>query len=94
MSQEMFNKACQACRDFGDAGGTLTNDQLLAIYSRFKQATIGDWNIERPAIYDQTAWAKWYAWSAVKGMNKPEAMTDYVNLARQYLSNEFASRIN
>ena len=30
----------------------LTNDKQLEVYSLFKQATIGDCNIERPGITD------------------------------------------
>ena len=93
MSQELFDKAAQACTDYGKSGGSMSNDQALAIYCRFKQATVGDVNTDRPGLFDQKGRAKWDAWSAIKGKSKEEAMTEYIDLAKQYVSEEFASRI-
>ena len=94
MSQELFDKAAQAAQDFGKAGGSMSNDQALSLYARFKQVTVGDVNTDRPGIFDQKGRAKWDAWSAYKGTSKDQAMQEYVDLARQYVSEEFAARIN
>lgn len=45
----------------------MSNDELLEIYSLFKQATVGDINTDRPGIFDQKGRAKWDAWEKKKG---------------------------
>lgn len=48
----------------------LTTDQQLAIYGLYKQATIGDCNINEPAFYDQEGKYKYKAWMKMKGLSK------------------------
>jgi diazepam-binding inhibitor (GABA receptor modulating acyl-CoA-binding protein) len=55
-----------------------TNEDLLALYKYFKQATVGDVNTERPGMLDFKGKAKWDAWSSVKGMSKEAAATAYI----------------
>ena len=57
---------------------TVSNEDKLAGYSLFKQATIGDCNIPSPGIFALTEKAKWNAWNALKGMGKEEAMQKYI----------------
>ena len=63
----------------------LTNDKQLEVYSLFKQATIGDVNIERPGITDPKGKAKWDAWSGRKGMSKEDAEKAYAELIGEIL---------
>ena len=63
----------------------LTNDKQLEVYSLFKQATIGDCNIERPGITDPKGQAKWDAWSGRKGMSKEDAEKAYAELIGEIL---------
>ena len=44
-----------------------TNDDKLALYGWFKQATVGDINIAQPWAVQVEARAKWEAWNKVKG---------------------------
>jgi len=56
------------------------NDALLALYSLYKQATVGDASGERPGALDMVNRAKYDAWSARKGTAAAEAMQAYVEL--------------
>ncbi|KAM7456077.1 Acyl CoA binding protein [Blastocystis sp. ATCC 50177/Nand II] len=58
---------------------TVSNDDKLAGYALFKQATIGDCNIPAPGMFNFTEKAKWNAWNALKGMSKEEAMQKYID---------------
>ncbi len=57
-----------------------SNQVLLEIYALNKQATIGDINIEKPAMFDFVAQAKYNAWFGKKGMTKEEAQKKYIEL--------------
>jgi acyl-CoA-binding protein len=56
------------------------NDQLLALYSLYKQATVGDVSGERPEPLDFRARAKYDAWATRKSMTREAAMAGYVAL--------------
>uniref|UniRef100_A0A3P8UDQ7 Acyl-CoA-binding protein n=1 Tax=Amphiprion percula TaxID=161767 RepID=A0A3P8UDQ7_AMPPE len=43
-----------------------TDDEMLQVYSLFKQATVGDVNTARPGMLDFTGKAKWDAWEKQK----------------------------
>ncbi|XP_070097890.1 acyl-CoA-binding protein isoform X2 [Equus caballus] len=55
------------------------DDEMLFIYSHYKQATVGDVNTERPGMLDLKGKAKWDAWNALKGTSKEDAMKAYIN---------------
>ena len=57
-----------------------SNDDLLKLYSLYKQATEGDVQGERPGGFDFKGAAKYDAWEGIKGMAKEEAMRLYVTL--------------
>ena len=57
-----------------------SNDDLLALYSLFKQATEGDVKGERPSGFDFVGGAKFDAWEKRSGMSADEAMQAYVDL--------------
>ncbi|PSL06266.1 acyl-CoA-binding protein [Cecembia rubra] len=56
------------------------NEDLLRLYSYYKQATEGDNNEERPGGFDFIAAAKYNAWANLKGMSKEEAGQAYIAL--------------
>ncbi len=61
-----------------------SNENLLKLYSLFKQATEGDVNIEKPTnMFDFRGIAKYNAWEELKGISKDEAMQKYVDLVKQ-----------
>ncbi|KLV08766.1 MULTISPECIES: acyl-CoA-binding protein [Photobacterium] len=65
-----------------------TNDELLALYALFKQATEGDVSGKRPGMFDFKGAAKYDAWEQLKGTNAENAMQQYIDkvaeLATQY----------
>lgn len=57
-----------------------SNDQLLELYSLFKQGTVGDATGSRPGMMDFVGRAKFDAWAKRKGTSKDAAMSAYVAL--------------
>jgi acyl-CoA-binding protein len=57
-----------------------SNDDLLALYSLFKQATEGDVKGERPSGFDFVGAAKYDAWEKRRGMSSDVAMQAYIDL--------------
>ncbi|MDR3416098.1 MAG: acyl-CoA-binding protein [Nevskia sp.] len=54
------------------------NDDMLALYASFKQASQGDVSGSRPGMLDMVGRAKYDAWAKLKGTGKDAAMTAYV----------------
>lgn len=42
------------------------DEEMLKVYSLFKQASVGDVNTDRPGMFDFTGKAKWDAWQQQK----------------------------
>ncbi len=57
-----------------------TNDQLLSLYSLFKQATDGDATGKRPGMLDVKGRAKFDAWKNRQGLARDAAKAQYVAL--------------
>lgn len=66
-----------------------SDQQLLELYSLYKQATMGDVTGKRPGGFDFKGRAKWDAWKQREGLSREEAMRQYVNLV-EFLEGEFA----
>ena len=74
-----FDKACKDVKKLSD----LSNQQLLELYSFYKQATDGDVSGNRPGMLDIKGRAKFDAWSKLKGTSKEKAMEKYTALVRK-----------
>ncbi|GJX50990.1 strictosidine synthase-like 12-like protein [Tanacetum coccineum] len=46
-----------------------SNDNKLALYGLYKQATVGPVNTDRPGMFSMAERAKWDAWKAVEGIS-------------------------
>ena len=57
-----------------------SNDNLLALYSLYKQATEGDVQGDRPSGFDFVGGAKFDAWEIRRGMSSDAAMQAYIDL--------------
>uniref|UniRef100_A0A7N8XYA7 Acyl-CoA-binding protein n=1 Tax=Mastacembelus armatus TaxID=205130 RepID=A0A7N8XYA7_9TELE len=61
--------------------------EVTALYGLYKQATVGDVNIDRPGMFDFIGKTKWDGWAAKKGgicsLSKEEAMAAYVDLVEE-----------
>lgn len=66
-----------------------TNEELLELYSLFKQGSEGDVIGERPGGFDFKAIAKFDAWANKKGTSKEIAMRQYVDLMKK-LQDQYA----
>lgn len=62
-----------------------TNEELLQLYSLYKQATVGDCTGDRPGIFSPTERAKYDAWKEREGMPKEDAMKEYIELAKKLI---------
>ena len=75
--QESFENAIKEANSFTKRP---SNENLLLIYSLYKQATEGDNETERPGGIEFKAAAKCNAWKKLKGMSKEDAMKQYIDL--------------
>jgi acyl-CoA-binding protein len=57
-----------------------SNEDLLALYALYKQATEGDVKGSRPGMLDLKGRAKYDAWAKQKGRNTQEVQREYVSL--------------
>lgn len=55
-----------------------SHDELSSLYGLYKQATVGDVNIDRPGFLDFVGRGKWDAWKVQKGLTKDEAKATYI----------------
>jgi diazepam-binding inhibitor (GABA receptor modulating acyl-CoA-binding protein) len=62
---------------------TPSNDELLTLYSWYKQATIGDINTEEPFWFNFKAKNKWKAWKSREGTDKKTAKKMYVSFVEE-----------
>jgi diazepam-binding inhibitor (GABA receptor modulator, acyl-CoA-binding protein) len=60
-----------------------SNEELLKLYSLYKQATEGDNNEERPGGFDFVAAAKYNSWLVLKGKSSEEAANEYIDLVNK-----------
>lgn len=77
---EDFNKAISQSKELTKRPG---NDELLELYSLFKQGSEGDVTGERPGGFDFKAIAKYDAWASKKGTLKEDAMQQYIALMKK-----------
>lgn len=75
--EEQFEAAKTRVMELPEKPG---NDKMLELYALNKQATVGDVNTEKPAMFDFVAAAKYNAWSAKKGLSREQAQQQYIDL--------------
>lgn len=54
------------------------NSELQLLYGYYKQATIGDINIEKPGFLNFKEGKKWEAWDACKGLSQYDSEVKYI----------------
>ncbi|HCM76358.1 MAG TPA: acyl-CoA-binding protein [Cytophagales bacterium] len=79
---EEFNKAVSQSKELTKRP---SNEELLDLYSLFKQGSEGDVTGERPGGFDFKAIAKYDAWASKKGLSKEDAMKQYIDLMKKLL---------
>ena len=83
--QEEFNSAVMRSKELTSRP---SNEELLKLYSLYKQATEGDVTGERPGGFDFKGAAKYDAWKSIAGKAKEEAMQEYISLVNDLHSKE------
>lgn len=69
----------QAQKDVKTLTKRPSNDDLLALYSLYKQGADGDVKGSRPGMLDAVGRAKYDAWTKLKGTTRNAAMQQYVD---------------
>ena len=59
---------------------TPDNNELLELYALYKQATVGDCELDKPSIFNIKEKSKWSAWKSVKGLSEHDAKALYIKL--------------
>jgi acyl-CoA-binding protein len=70
----LFQKQSEAVKKANSA----TNDDKLYLYKYYKQATVGNINIEEPGFFDFTGKAKYNAWKSVEDTSTTVSMKKYI----------------
>lgn len=60
-----------------------SNNDLLALYATFKQASVGDVQGKRPGMLDVAGRAKYDAWAKLAGSDADSAMQSYIAKVRE-----------
>ncbi|KAH8376908.1 hypothetical protein KR093_002070, partial [Drosophila rubida] len=68
----------QAAEDVKNLNSTPADNDLLELYSLYKQAKVGDCNTDKPGFLDFKGKAKWEAWNKIKGMSNGDAQAAYI----------------
>lgn len=77
----MSDEFTKAAEDVKKLKSSPTDEEKLALYGLYKQATVGDVNTDRPGMLDFTGKAKWDAWNSRKGMSTADAEKEYIAVA-------------
>ncbi|XP_033614030.1 acyl-CoA-binding protein-like [Fukomys damarensis] len=85
LSQAEYEKAAEEVKHFKTQ---LTDQEMLFIYSYYKQATVGDINTEQAGMLDLKGKAKWDVWNQMKGTSKESAMNAHINKVEE-LKNKY-----
>ncbi len=73
----------QAAADAQKLPSRPNNDELLKLYSLYKQATEGDVKGKRPGFTNFVGRAKYDAWKKLKGTSTANAQADYIALVEK-----------
>ncbi|QRV87606.1 acyl-CoA-binding protein [Ceratobasidium sp. AG-Ba] len=81
-----FNRAVEIVQSLPKTGPIQTGyEEKLAMYSLYKQATLGNVKTARPGMWDMLGRAKWDEWAKHKDMDTREAQWMYVETLKKVL---------
>ncbi|XP_008469674.1 acyl-CoA-binding domain-containing protein 6-like [Diaphorina citri] len=83
MAENMEDRFNQACDYLPSLVKKLDSSTLLKFYALYKQATVGQCNIDKPSWYNMEAKSKYNAWNSLGQMAKSEAMSKYIALLNE-----------
>jgi acyl-CoA-binding protein len=79
---KQFEKASQ---DIKTLTAKPSSENLLKLYSFYKQATSGDVSGKRPGMLNMVGRSKYDAWAKIKGMSTDDAQKSYIDLVESLL---------
>ncbi len=79
MSDDLKAQFEQALEDVKGLKERPSDDDMLALYALFKQATEGDVSGDKPGMFDFVGRAKHEAWSELTGTDADTAMQRYID---------------
>lgn len=88
MGDNLFEEFQHYAELIKDSGKTFDNDTMLSLYGYYKQAMLGDCNIESPGFWEIREKAKWVAWDSHKGLSREHAMKRYIKKVKKLLDEE------
>jgi diazepam-binding inhibitor (GABA receptor modulating acyl-CoA-binding protein) len=74
----MSSEFLKAAEDVKKLKTKPTDNEMLELYSYYKQATVGDINTARPGMLDFAGKAKWDEWNKRKGLSQADAEKQYI----------------
>lgn len=80
-----FENVLNNLKDIDMESLNISDSIKLDFYKYYKQATVGDCNIQEPYSIFYKAHAKWKAWNSIKGMSMDDAMKEYINYYNNYI---------
>lgn len=85
MADDLKSRFEQAQKDVETLTSRPSNDDLLALYAHYKQASVGDVEGKRPGMTDFKGRAKYDAWAKLKGTSADDAMEGYIGKVNSLL---------
>jgi acyl-CoA-binding protein len=79
MSDDLKSKFDAAIKSAKALSERPSDDDMLALYALFKQATDGDVSGSKPGMFDFVGRAKFEAWSELAGTSADDAMQKYID---------------
>ena len=82
MADDLKARFEQAAVDVKGLSKRPSDNDMLALYALYKQATDGDVSGDKPGFFDFVGRAKHEAWEGLQGTSKKQAMEDYIAKVR------------
>ena len=82
---DLNEKFQQAAVDVKTLTSRPSNEDMLALYANFKQASSGDVSGKRPGMLDIVGRAKYDAWADLKGVSSGDAKQTYIDTVNRLL---------
>ena len=82
---DLNEKFEQAAVDVKTLTSRPSNEDMLALYANFKQASKGDVSGKRPGMLDMINRAKYDAWAELKGTTSDNAKQNYIDTVNRLL---------
>lgn len=80
--KSLFDKQSEEVKNADSA----TDEDKLYLYKYYKQATIGNVNIEEPGFFDFTGKAKYNAWKSIEDTSTTISMKKYILKTNELLN--------